>query len=218
MFTGLVQDVGFVQEIKRSGELIRLTIRTTLPVGEFLVGESIAVDGICLTVVGLGSESFQIEVSPETLERTTLAAATPASPVNLERALQLSDRLGGHLMTGHIDGIGHIQRRGEASRHLDMDFGVPSSMSRYLVEKGSVGVDGISLTVNRYGEGWFGVTLIPHTIQQTTLRKKRVGDRVNIECDILGKYVERVLEARDKVKSKPSNEITEAYLREHGFL
>lgn len=219
MFTGLVQDVGLVRRLDSCGELVRLTIQSGLVAEGFQLGESVAVDGVCLTVVSLGTSSFQVEVSPETLERTTLGEAQPGRPVNLERALRLSDRLGGHLVTGHVDGVGVLRRRQTGPRHLDLEVRVPAQLSRYLVEKGSVAVDGISLTINRCGRDWFGLTLIPQTITRTTLAVKGVGARVNIECDILGKYVERFLGVGPGALQRGASDgITEDLLRRHGFV
>lgn len=217
MFTGLVQDVGLVRRIDRTGELVRLTIQSSLVADGFELGESIAVDGVCLTVVSVGANWFQVEVSPESMERTTLGDVEAGMPVNLERALRLSDRLGGHLVTGHVDGVGVLRKRQKGQKHIELEVAVPSHLGRYLVEKGSIAVDGISLTINRCGPDWFGLTLIPHTIARTTLAVKGVGAKVNIECDILGKYVERLLGPR--ISHKPSGEgITEEMLRRLGFL
>lgn len=218
MFTGLIQDVGRIQAVGKAGEFVHLTIRTDLPLEEFQIGESVSINGICLTVVGRGRSAFQVEVSHETLRRTNLDTARPGDRVNLERALRLSDRLGGHLVTGHIDGVGRIQRKDKGPRHLDLEIQVSPSVGHYLVDKGSVAVDGISLTVNRCGTNWFGLTLIPHTIQETTLGEKREGDRVNVECDILGKYVEKFLRGNRSPEGDAANGITEDLLKEHGFL
>lgn len=219
MFTGLVQDVGFIKRLERCGELLRLTIQSRLLEESPQLGESISVDGVCLTVVSFGREAFQVEVSPETLERTTLGEAEPGRPVNLERALRVSDRLGGHLVTGHVDGVGVLKRRQTANRYLELEIGLPGELGRYLVEKGSIAVDGISLTINRCGRDWFGLALIPHTISQTTLAMKGVGARVNIECDILGKYVEKLLEARARnLPQGGPGGVTEELLQKHGYL
>jgi riboflavin synthase len=218
VFTGLIQDVGVIRRVERQGPLFGLTIQTALPVEELQRGESIAVAGICLTVVGVQPGLIHVEVSPETLERTTLGRAAAGWRVNLERALRLSDRLGGHLVTGHVDGMGWIHRRQMGPRHLELEIRVPTPVGRYVVEKGSVAVDGISLTVNRCGGDWFGLTLIPHTIQETTLAEKGVGDPVNIECDIVGKYVEKLIQGRLPEKEIQPHGVTEDYLREHGFM
>ncbi len=219
MFTGLIQDVGLVRRLERRGELLRLTIQSRLLEENPQLGESVAVDGVCLTVVSFGPEEFQVEVSPETLERTTLGEAEPGRPVNLERALRVSDRLGGHLVTGHVDGVGILKRRQTATRYLELEIGVPGGLGRYLVEKGSVAVDGISLTINRCGSDWFGLALIAHTISRTALAMKGVGARLNIECDILGKYVEKLLESRTRsLPQAGRGKVTEELLKEHGYL
>lgn len=219
MFTGLVQDVGFIKGLERCGELLRLTIHSRILEESPQLGESVCVDGVCLTVVSLGSETFQVEVSPETLGRTTLGEAQPGRAVNLERALRISDRLGGHLVTGHVDAVGVLKRKQTANRYLELEIGVPSQLGRYLVEKGSIAVDGISLTINRCGKDWFGLTLIPHTISKTALAAKGVGARVNVECDILGKYVEKLLEAQtgNSPQKEPAG-ITQELLQKHGYL
>lgn len=219
MFTGLVQDVGFIKKLERWGELLRFTIQSHLFEENPQLGESVAVDGVCLTVVSLGRETFQVEVSPETLERTTLGEAEPGRPVNLERALKLSDRLGGHLVTGHVDGVGVLKKRETANRYLELEIKVPVKLGHYLVEKGSIAVDGVSLTINRCGKDWFGLALIPHTISRTALAMKGVGARVNIECDILGKYVEKFLEARaGKLPQGRPGGVTQELLQKHGYL
>jgi riboflavin synthase len=218
MFTGLIQDVGRIRAVDTAHKVVRLTIQTALPVADFRIGESVAVSGVCLTVVGTHTGSFQVEASPETLDRTNLGKVRPGGRVNLERALRLSDRLGGHLVTGHIDGLGRIRRRRMDPRHLELQIQVLPSMGRYLVEKGSVAVEGVSLTVNRCGQDWFDLTLIPHTIAETTLSEKREGDLVNVECDILGKYVEKFLLGRASTGAARSGGITEDLLKERGFL
>ncbi len=219
MFTGLIQDVGRIRKVERVGEMVRLILQTHLPLEDFALGESIAVDGVCLTVVDFGKGSFQVEVSPETLERTTLKRIKPGVLVNLERALRLSDRLGGHILTGHIDTVGTIRRREEGPRHLRLEIVIPRPLGRYVVEKGSVAVDGISLTVNRCGEDWFELLIIPHTLAKTTLGVKRVGEQVNVECDILAKYVARCLESSAAEPLETQEEgVTESFLRRHGFL
>lgn len=217
MFTGLIQDIGEIQSLERKGGGLALTIATRLDRVGLRIGDSIAVEGVCLTVVRLSGRTFSVEVSPETLQRSTLQEARPGQPVNLETSLKLSDLLGGHLVSGHVDGTGKILEilpEGNAQRYR---FGVPPQISRYLIEKGSVAVDGISLTVAGLGEKDFTVSVIPHTAQTTTLGKKKVGDRVNLENDLIAKYVEKFLH-RGEAPPRQGSRIDEAFLARHGFL
>ena len=198
MFTGLIEDVGKVTGLVRSGEAGRLTVATALPTGEIRLGDSVAVNGVCLTVTRQEAVGLTFDISPETLDRSNLGALTGGDRVNLERALRLSDRLGGHIVTGHVDCIARVEERREKSGVIVFSFRllVPA-MARYLVPKGSVAIDGISLTVNAVTGPSFSVTIIPHTAAMTTLPDRKTGDRVNIETDIIGKYVERFLTGRE---------------------
>ncbi|RMF90974.1 MAG: riboflavin synthase, partial [Nitrospinota bacterium] len=177
-------------------------------------GESIAVNGVCLTVVDCATASFQVEVSPETLRRTNLGALRVGDGVNLERALRLGDRLGGHYVTGHIDGTGTVTHKVAEGNALNYTIRTGSEILRYIVAKGSIAVDGISLTVVSVGEASFSVTIIPHTARMTTLGKKGPGDTVNIECDLLGKYVEKFL----RNGRREAEGISRSFLAEHGYL
>ncbi len=215
MFTGLIEEVGAVRQMRRSGDGARITVATALPMEEITLGESIAVNGVCLTVVSFGSGSFAADVSPESLERSTLGELSAGAPVNLERALRLSDRLGGHLVSGHIDGVATVVERRQDRNAVRFTFRVPDALSRYLVEKGSVAVDGISLTVNEVGEETFGLAVIPHTLAVTTLKDLRPGGRVNIETDLIAKYVERLL---GKSPSSGASSIDLRFLANNGFL
>ena len=194
MFTGLIEEVGSVVAIERQATAARLTVSASFPADEVRLGDSIAVNGICLTVVGMSRGRFTFDVSPETFQRTAFGRLTNGSPVNLERALRLSDRLGGHLVTGHVDCIATVRERRTAAGNILFAFSLPRGFLRYLIEKGSVAVDGISLTVNSVTEDGFTVNVIPHTGGKTTLDQKQAGAEVNIETDILGKYVERLLQ------------------------
>jgi len=216
MFTGLIEDCGHVRSIRRSGEAAVLSVVTALPVREILLGESIAVNGACLTVTAIGAEGFDADVSPETFSRTTLGRLRPGQPVNLERALRLGDRLGGHLVTGHIDAVGRIISRHSEQNAVVLEIEVPPACSRYLVEKGSVAVDGISLTVNAIDGVRFRLSIIPHTIAMTTLKSCVAGSDVNIETDLLGKYVERLLSPASGAEVKPT--LSRELLAKHGFL
>jgi riboflavin synthase len=191
MFTGLIQDVGIVERVTAGG-LTDLWIRTSLGAGEFEHGESIAVDGVCLTVVEQARDRFRVQAAPETLRRSTLGELTASSRVNLERALRLSDRLGGHLVQGHVDAVTSVlDWRSEGDSRV-LSFVLPEALRPFLVEKGSVALDGISLTVMDLTADRFRVMLIPETQHRTTLGQKAVGARVNVEADLIGKYVARL--------------------------
>lgn len=189
MFTGIVEELGQVTACPPG----RLTVQGPLVTGDARPGDSIAVNGVCLTVVELADGGFTADVMPETLRRTTLGELRPGDPVNLERAATPTTRLGGHLVQGHVDGVGTLQRRHPGPDWHDLRFALPRSLSRYLVEKGSIGVDGVSLTVVAVGDDWFEVSLIPTTLELTTLGRRQVGDRVNLEVDVVAKHVERLL-------------------------
>jgi riboflavin synthase len=214
MFTGIVEDKGKVLRVDHRREMKRLTIDVPFDLTEMQVGDSINVNGVCLTVVEKRGRAISVDLSPESLQKTTLARVKEADKVNLERALRLSDRLGGHIVTGHIDGIGTITERKTEGNSLHLRVRIPQAITPYMVQKGSIAIDGISLTVNEFGEDWVRLTLIPYTLQKTTLREKKVGEEVNVEADILGKYVEKVL---DRGKGTPKG-IDLSFLKQHGFL
>jgi riboflavin synthase len=198
MFTGLVSAVARVVSLRSGAAGAVLAVERPPDFGDAAVGESIAVSGVCLTVVppaALGHPLF-FDVSPETLSRSALGGLAAGAGVNLERALRASDRLGGHIVAGHVDGTAEVLGIEKSSDSWSFRFSLPSPLARYAVEKGSIAVDGISLTVAALGEGSFDVAVIPHTFTATTLGTKKPGDRVNLEVDILGKYVERLLAAR----------------------
>ena len=216
MFTGLIEDLGTVREFRQGAESIRLTVGTGIPMAELQLGESIAVNGICLTVISFGGGVFTADVSPETLDRTSLGGLAPGARVNLERALRLSDRLGGHLVSGHVDALATITERRRDANAIRFTFALPEAVNRYLVEKGSVAIDGISLTINAVADQTFSVAVIPHTLEMTTLKEKSVGARVNIEVDIIGKYVERLMGGREQGPEKKPLNLD--FLAKHGFL
>ena len=213
MFTGLIEDVGKVLRLERLGAAARLTIGTALPLAEIRPGDSIAVNGLCLTVVTNDKDSLSFDLSPETLKAAGLVRLSPGKPVNLERALRLSDRLGGHLVTGHIDAVATVSGRREESGNIVFTFKVPGETARLIVSKGSIAIDGISLTVNSVASDCFSVNIIPHTANMTTLHMARPGDEVNIETDIIGRYVERLLGFRGGAAAG----LTMKSLLENGF-
>lgn len=193
MFTGIIEDVGRVDRWEIRGRSAVLTIKTAIPLREVGVGSSIAVNGACLTVVKKSRGCFTVDVSPETLERTNFKDMRLRDPVNLERPLRLSDRLGGHLVTGHVDAVGITEEFKKRGEFTFFSFRVPAAFDPLLVPKGSVAVDGVSLTVNECERERFSIAVIPYTLKHTNLHRCRVGDRVNIEIDIIGKYVQRLL-------------------------
>ena len=216
MFTGLIQDIGEIQSLQHRGGGVSLTISTQLDLRSVKVGDSVAVEGVCLTVVEVSGRAFSVEVSPETLGRTTLASWKKGQRVNLETALKMSDPLGGHLVSGHVDGTGEIAEVAREGNSWRYRFRVPPEVGRYLIEKGSVAVDGISLTVAECRDQGFSVSVIPHTAERTTLGKKKAGDRVNLENDLIAKYVEKFVRQAAGA-APPSTRINAAFLAEHGF-
>ncbi len=194
MFTGLVEDVGTVARADRRSDALVLVVRpTVMPVGELVVGDSVCHDGTCLTVTEVGRDAFTVLAGAETLARTTLGGLRVGSKVNLERALKVGDRLGGHWVTGHIDGTGELTTRRDNGANLVLGFRTPATLLRYIVEKGSIAVAGVSLTVNSVDAETFSIAIIPHTKDHTTLGALAIGDRVNLEVDILAKHVEKLL-------------------------
>ncbi|HZY31623.1 MAG TPA: riboflavin synthase [Candidatus Methylomirabilis sp.] len=216
MFTGLIEEVGLVQRVRRQGGVTSLAIKGADAVTDLSIGDSIAVDGTCLTVTTSERDVFEVELSDETLARTTLSDLGPADRVNLERPCRVTDRIGGHIVTGHIDGVGTILEIRESGGMWWFSFSYPESLRPLLVQKGSVAVDGISLTVAGLCDVSFGAAVIPHTHRRTTLGHKQVGQRVNLETDLLGKYVIRYLE--DLQASGRKAGLTESVLREWGYI
>ncbi|MFQ5328390.1 MAG: riboflavin synthase [Thermodesulfobacteriota bacterium] len=211
MFTGIIQAWGVIKSIEKKGKSGRIVITTALDLEKVRLGDSIAVDGVCLTVVDIGSGVFTAEMSGETLGLTTLGTLASGSKVNLEEPLTPTARMGGHIVTGHVDGVGTIVKRQVKGGFAEIEVAVPSELSKQIVKKGSIAVDGISLTVVREWESGFSTTIIPHTMSETTLMEKESGARVNIETDIIAKYVERFTGAYH------GSGVTEELLRKHGF-
>ena len=199
MFTGLIQAVGTIIRIEPRGGDVRLHIATgALDVSDIAAGDSIAVSGVCLTALEPSAHGFVADVSNETLGLTTLGDAQAGETVNLEKALRLADRLGGHLVTGHVDGLGEVIAIEGDGRSQRWAFRVPSGLARYIARKGSVCIDGVSLTVNAVHEDEFEVNLIPHTLEVTTFAHRRIGDAVNIEVDLMARYAERLASSEDR--------------------
>ncbi len=196
MFTGIVEEMGRVKALRREGGAARLTISASTVLGGTVLGDSICVNGVCLTVVDLNSGEFSADVAVETLRVTNLGELKTGAAVNLERAMQLSARIGGHLVSGHVDAVGHIREKREEGNGWRIFIDAPEPVLRYVIKKGSIAVDGISLTVADVDKSGFSIAVIPHTAKLTTLGFKAAGDSVNLESDIIGKYVERLLSGR----------------------
>jgi riboflavin synthase len=195
MFTGIVEELGTVTAVLDQGDAIRLTVRATTALEGTALGDSISVNGCCLTVAALQDDTWTADLMQETLDKTSLAGVMPGDQVNLERAMTADQRLGGHLVQGHVDGVGAVVRR-SPSEHWDVvEVSLPPELARYVVPKGSICVDGVSLTVVDVGEASFTVSLIPETLARTTLGTRRPGDRVNLETDVIARHVEKLLPA-----------------------
>ncbi|GAA4041591.1 riboflavin synthase [Nonomuraea soli] len=193
MFTGIVEEQGEVVALEQLGEAARLSVRGKIVTGDAGHGDSIAVNGVCLTVVTVEGEVFTVDVMRETLERSSLGGLVSGSKVNLERAVRADQRLGGHIMQGHVDGVGTILAREPGEHWDDVTVALPADLNRYVVEKGSIAVDGVSLTVTKVGATSFGISLIPTTLQLTNLGAKQPGEQVNLEVDVIAKYVEKLV-------------------------
>ena len=221
MFTGIIEGLGAISAIRPAGQGRRMAFEAAFDLKQTKIGDSICVSGACLTAVEIGGRHFEVDISPETLQMTTFGQAKVGQRVNIERALKLSDRIDGHLVSGHIDGMGSIRQRETVGNAIIVTIEVPESLTRYMINKGSVAVDGISLTINTCDAGSFSVSIIPHTAKLTTIGFKNKGDPVNIETDLLGKYVEKFMHAgqgQDKPETDKSSGIDEAYLIKTGFL
>ncbi|MDN4078491.1 riboflavin synthase [Paenibacillus polymyxa] len=220
MFTGLVEEVGRIQSISKSGEAMVLGISGSVVLDDLKIGDSVSVNGVCLTAIQIGTKDFKVDVMPETFRSSNLRELRSGSRVNLERAMAASGRFGGHIVQGHVDGTGTI--RGVTSEQNAVVFEVEPSdpaLFKYVLLKGSITIDGISLTVAQRTRNSFAVSIIPHTLAETALQAKREGDTVNIECDILGKYVEQLLHYRGSASMERADQapLSLDYLTKHGF-
>jgi len=212
MFTGIIKAIGKIQRIEPQGGDLRLTIASAdLPWAEFAVGESISVNGVCLTAVEFLQDGFVADVSVETTDVTALSNLAEGSKVNLEPSVSLGERLGGHLVSGHVDCVGKIKARETDARSVRLVLEIPAGYSRYIARKGSICVDGVSLTVNEVSDNTFGVNIIPHTAEETIIGDYRTGTEVNIEVDLLARYVERLFDKSDE------STITRDFLKAHGY-
>ena len=217
MFTGIVEEIGAITSMEKTLTGTRMTILASTVLGDLKLGDSVSINGTCLTVVSRNEQGFSVDVSPETLSVTTLSLLGPGSPVNLERAMKLSERIGGHLVAGHVDGVGTIRGRHQEHNAIVFTIEAPPEVLRYCVMKGSITVDGISLTINAVSEHSFSVTIIPHTAKMTTLGLKQMKELVNLEADLIGKYVERLLQERSQV-TKSTPVIDKDYLQKRGLI
>ncbi|MCC8141123.1 MAG: riboflavin synthase [Lachnospiraceae bacterium] len=220
MFTGIIEEKGMIQNIQRAGDACVLKVSCREVLKGTHVGDSIAVSGVCLTATSVGDGFFEADMMAETLNRSSLGSLPVGAGVNLERAMPADGRFGGHIVSGHIDGTGTVQSVTEDGNAVWYTIAAVPGLLRYIVEKGSIAIDGISLTVAFVDESCFKVSIIPHTMEMTTLPDRRVGDRVNLECDIIGKYVEKLLTHPDPEKTadaQPAGGLSEEFLRECGF-
>ncbi len=221
MFTGIIEGFGTISAIRPAGQGKKLTIRADFFLDDTKVGDSIAVNGACLTAVSINGKQFEADVSPETLDKTSIGRIRIGDRVNLERALRISDRIDGHLVSGHIDGIGSVKNKEVISNAVVVAISTSEDLLSSMIKKGSVAVDGVSLTINNINKDNFEVSIIPHTAKLTTIGFKKSGDVVNIETDMIGKYVERFISNRfdsDNQRKKGESSIDLKFLSETGFL
>lgn len=212
MFTGIIAAVGQLKSMQTVGGDIRLHIDSAgLDLNDVKLGDSIAVNGVCLTVVEKASRSLQFDVSQETLQRSSLGQLKTGSEANLEKALAVGDRLGGHLVSGHVDGLGEVMDKTAAARSWQYKIKVPAALERYIAKKGSITIDGVSLTVNGVFEGGFEINIIPHTLEETIIKHYQIGTKVNLEVDLIARYLERLL-------PQSGSNISRDFLSQHGYI
>ncbi len=218
MFSGIVEEMGAIQSVDKGLAGAKFSILASIILDDLKVGDSVSVSGACLTVTNIEDHSFSVDVSTETLNRTVLGNIAVGTPVNLERAMKLHARMGGHLVTGHVDGIGALRTREQDGNAIQLTIEAPEEIMRYCVVKGSITMDGISLTINGVRDRSFDVAIIPHTAQVTTIGLKQIGDSVNLESDLIGKYVERLLQANGTLSPPSAPIIDKDYLQKRGLL
>jgi len=212
MFTGIIAAIGKIETVQPKGGDLSLQVATQqLDLSDVALGDSIAINGVCLTVVNINAAILTFDVSRESIDRTSLGNTKAGSEVNLEKALAVGERLGGHFVSGHVDGLGSVLSLKESARSIQFRFEMPAELSRYIAEKGSICIDGVSLTVNNVGDNWFEVNIIPHTMQETIMSSYAVGTKVNLEVDLIARYLERLL-------PETNSTITRDTLVKHGFI
>lgn len=217
MFTGIVEEIGTIQNITKDNQSGKLKIKAEKVLEDTKIGDSIAVNGVCLTVTGLDSQSFTADVMPETLRMSNLGELGSGSKVDLERAMSANGRFGGHLVSGHIDGTGIIKKKRKEGNATWVTIEAGPELLKYIIQKGSITIDGISLTVAELNDNSFSVSLIPHTGEETILLEKNVGDKVNLENDVVGKYIERLMNFTDSDSTQSKSGITMDFLIQNGF-
>lgn len=218
MFTGIIEEKGRVESIRQSGDAIVMSIEASKILSDVKLGDSISVNGVCLTVTSFHRTAFTVDIMPETVRSTSLQSLTSRSEVNLERAMPANGRFGGHFVSGHVDGIGTIRSKRPEHNAVYYEIEVPAELRKFMVMKGSVTVDGTSLTIFGLEKNLFTISIIPHTIQETILGQKGPGDIVNIECDMLAKYMEELLFQRKSSDKKGTENLSENFLKENGYL
>lgn len=219
MFTGIIEEIGTMKQVTKHGQAMILTINAKRVLEDIHLGDSISVNGVCLTAVSFDSSSFSVDVMPETYRKTNLFQLSSGSRVNLERAMQVNGRFGGHIVQGHVDGTGIIQHKVQEENAIVYTIKPDNAeLFQYIINQGSITLDGISLTIVKAVQDIFSVSIIPHTLSQTVLQHKEPGDIVNIECDLLGKYVNHLLEHKSRQQNDKKNVLTESFLAENGFL
>jgi riboflavin synthase len=216
LFTGIIEEIGTIRSIRSGNQSAVLEIAAEKVLRDVKLGDSIAVNGICLTVTAFSARHFTVDVMPETLKKTNLSTLKIGSSVNLERAMAAGNRFGGHFVSGHVDGTGVIVQKQSYGNAVLYEIEADEALLRYMIPKGSIAIDGISLTIVDVTERYFSVSIIPHTLAETVLQYKGKGDTVNLECDMIGKYIERFLTRREQKIGSPK--LTEKFLAEHGFL
>ncbi|MCH1624809.1 riboflavin synthase [Fredinandcohnia quinoae] len=216
MFTGIIEEIGKIKSMSGSTDSIEMSITAKEILKDVRLGDSIAVNGVCLTVTSYTSEGFTVDVMPETVRTTSLQTLSRNSSVNLERAMSAKGRFGGHFVSGHVDGIGSIVKKDRYQNAIYYEIEVPKVLHKYMIMKGSIAVDGTSLTIFKLTDHTFTISLIPHTLTETILSEKGVGDIVNIECDLLGKYIEQFV-VQTKTEDSKKSSLSASFLEEHGF-